>query len=64
MSEDTRRWKIEKSYPQTIESAGFEVQETIERFHQKNDIFRRSWWDDTVRTEKTDLLLMLFTVNR
>ena len=37
------------------QSAGFEVQENFERFHQKNDIFRRSWWDDTVRTEKTDL---------
>ena len=37
------------------DSAGFEVLENFERFNQKNDIFRRSWWDDTVRSEKTEL---------
>ena len=36
-------------------AAGFEVLENFERFNQKNDIFRRSWWDDTVRSQKTDL---------
>ncbi|MDH3732367.1 MAG: reductive dehalogenase [Gemmatimonadota bacterium] len=31
---------------------GFEVNEDFERFSQKNDVFRRSFWDPRVRTEK------------
>ena len=35
--------------------AGFEVLENFERFNQKDDIFRRSWWDDSIRSEKSEL---------
>ena len=34
------------------EQAGFEVLPEFERFNQKDDVFRRSWWDPRVRTEK------------
>ncbi|MCB0088679.1 MAG: reductive dehalogenase [Caldilineaceae bacterium] len=36
-------------------SAGFEVLDTFERFHQKDDVFRRSWWDERIRSEKAQL---------
>ena len=32
--------------------AGFDVTGEFERFSQKNDVFRRSFWDPRVRTEK------------
>jgi len=38
----------------TDREAGFEILENFERFHQKNEMFRRSWWDDRVRNEKTE----------
>lgn len=34
-------------------SAGIEVTEDFERFSQRNDIFTRAFWDDSVRTKKT-----------
>ncbi len=37
------------------EAAGFEVQDDFERFNQRDDVFRRSWWDDRVRNDKTRL---------
>ena len=30
-----------------------EITSEFERFHQKNDVFRRSWWDDRIRSEKS-----------
>ena len=30
----------------------FEVTDSFERFAQKNDVFRRSWWDDRIRSDK------------
>jgi len=36
-------------------AAGFDIQEDFERFNQKNDVFRRSWWDDRIRSEKARL---------
>ena len=33
----------------------FETLENFERFDQKNDVFRRSWWDKTIRSKKTEL---------
>ncbi|KIN64505.1 Reductive dehalogenase [Sulfitobacter noctilucicola] len=35
-------------------AAGIEVIEGFERFSQRNDIFSRAFWDDRVRTPKTD----------
>ena len=33
----------------------FEILVNFKRFDQKNDIFRRSWWDKTIRSRKTEL---------
>ena len=37
------------------EAAGFDIQNDFERFNQKNDVFRRSWWDERIRSERTRL---------
>ncbi|MEZ4733524.1 MAG: reductive dehalogenase [Caldilineaceae bacterium] len=39
----------------TDAAAGFEVLENFQRFHQKDDIFRRSWWDERIRSAKSKL---------
>ncbi len=36
-------------------AAQFDIQDDFERFDQKNDVFRRSWWDDHIRTPKAKL---------
>jgi hypothetical protein len=33
-------------------AAGFDIQPDFERFQQRDDVFRRSWWDDRVRSDK------------
>ena len=33
---------------------GAEIQEDFERFNQKDDVFRRSWWDERIRNAKTE----------
>ena len=35
--------------------AGIKLLDSFERFQQKNDVFRRSWWDDKIRNKKTQL---------
>lgn len=35
-------------------SAGIEVTDEFERFAQKNDVFSRAFWDETVRSKQTD----------
>lgn len=35
--------------------AGFEILPQFERFNQKDDVFRRSWWDERIRSEKAKL---------
>jgi epoxyqueuosine reductase len=35
-------------------AAGIEITEEFERFTQRNDVFTRAFWDDTVRTKQTD----------
>ena len=36
-------------------SPAFEIEADFERFAQKNDVFRRSWWDKTIHTAKAKL---------
>ena len=36
------------------EAAGIVVTEDFERFEQRNDVFSRAFWDDTVRSDQTD----------
>ena len=38
----------------TDRAAGFEILPDFERFNQHNDMFSRSWWDPTIRSDKTD----------
>ena len=38
----------------TDEDAAFRVSEDFRRFSQKDDVFCRSWWDSTVRSDKTE----------
>ena len=49
------------SYPESHMSArdedaaaGIEINYEFERFTQRNDVFTRAFWDDTVRTKQTD----------
>ncbi len=35
--------------------AGFEIQSDFQRFSQRDDVFRRSWWDARIRSAKSDL---------
>lgn len=35
--------------------AGFDVREDFERFSQKNDIYARAFWDESIRNDRTDL---------
>jgi len=37
-------------------AAGIDVTEDFERFTQRNDIFTRAFWDDAVRTKRSDAL--------
>ena len=34
--------------------AGFEILANFERFNQKNDLFRRTWWDNRDRSDHTE----------
>lgn len=39
---------------ETDSAAGIDVTEAFEPFSQRNDVFTRAFWDDTVRTTQTD----------
>jgi len=52
------RGPTEKSDRKNISNdldAGFEVSGDFVRFDQKNDVFRRSWWDNSIKSKKTKL---------
>ena len=36
----------------TDKDAGFDITDDFERFNQKDDVFRRSWWDERIRSKK------------
>jgi epoxyqueuosine reductase len=38
----------------TDQEAGFEILDTFQRFHQKNEMFRRSQWDKRIRNAKSE----------
>ena len=40
---------------ETDRAAGFDVGPDFEQFNQKEDVFRRSWWDPEIRSEKAQL---------
>ena len=39
----------------TDQAAGFDIQPDFERFNQKDDVFRRSWWDERIKSPKSRL---------
>ena len=46
---------IERKNDSNDTEAGFQVLDDFVRFDQKNDVFRRSWWDDSIKSNKTKL---------
>ena len=36
-----------------LDSENFEILDNFKRFDQKNDVFRRSWWDQKIKSKKT-----------
>lgn len=40
---------------ETDQAAGFDIQPDFERFNQKDDVFRRSWWDERIKSPKSHL---------
>jgi reductive dehalogenase len=47
---------VQVRHPQPDDAAaGFEVLPSFEPFHQKNDVFRRSWWDQRIKSAKSQL---------
>ncbi len=35
--------------------AGFDILDNFEQFNQKDDVFRRSWWDERIQSKKSKL---------
>ncbi|WP_170789276.1 4Fe-4S double cluster binding domain-containing protein [Ruegeria lacuscaerulensis] len=50
--EDRQRWR--DIYAESDAAAGIETTEDFEPFKQRNDMFTRAFWDDTVRSKHTD----------
>ncbi|MEZ4861417.1 MAG: reductive dehalogenase [Caldilineaceae bacterium] len=50
--EPNHRFPIDLVDP-TDAAAGFEILDDFTPFNQKNDLFRRSWWDERIRSEKS-----------
>ncbi|MCB0056483.1 MAG: reductive dehalogenase [Caldilineaceae bacterium] len=40
--------------PIKVFDAGFTILDDFQRFDQKNDVFRRSWWDERIRSAKSE----------
>jgi len=49
-----------KNYYNDLE-ADFEIADDFVGFDQKNDVFRRSWWDDAIKSEKTKLFYATYS---
>lgn len=55
MTSNASSSRSQPSHPQGNPVPGAEITPDFERFHQKDDVFRRSWWDDRIRSEKAKL---------
>lgn len=57
-SEDQAGWPSNRPPPgpsdprQSDAAAGFEILDDFQRFDQRDDVFSRAWWDETVHTPK------------
>ena len=47
-------WPANSSRHDDDKAAGFVVTEDFQRFDQRNDVFTRAFWDETVRSKHTD----------
>ena len=47
--------EIAKKNNSTDLEAGFQILDDFARFDQKNDVFRRAWWDESIKSKKTKL---------
>ena len=47
--------EIAKKNNSTDLEAGFQILDDFARFDQKNDVFRRAWWDHSIKSKKTKL---------
>ena len=45
----------DKQRAQANDPASFRLLSNFERFNQKDDVFRRSWWDERIRNRKSEL---------
>jgi len=52
-NETTLSGSTQESVSQNHPAQSFEITAEFERFDQKNDIFRRSWWDTAIKSAKT-----------
>ncbi|WP_370455050.1 reductive dehalogenase domain-containing protein [uncultured Ruegeria sp.] len=50
--EDRERWRTK--YRESDAAAGIETTDAFEPFSQRNDMFTRAFWDETVRSKLTD----------
>ena len=46
-----------KKYNSNDLEAEFEILDDFARFDQKNDVFRRAWWDDSIKSKKNQAVL-------
>jgi epoxyqueuosine reductase len=51
----TRTKTAKVSLEESDQVAGFEISENFRRFSQRSDVFSRSFWDPTIRSEKSQL---------
>lgn len=50
--EDRQRWR--DTFAESDAAAGIETTDAFEPFRQRNDMFTRAFWDDSVRSKQTD----------
>jgi hypothetical protein len=51
------KWRMTMSRAGDPMKGGFEVLEDFERFSQVDDVFSRSWWDPSIRSDKSERFL-------
>jgi len=54
LADERQNLEWQEKFKQSDADAGIEVTENFERFSQINDMFTRAFWDETVRTRKSD----------
>jgi epoxyqueuosine reductase len=55
LSDERAGLDVGRDHATSDRRAGFEITSDFERFHQKYDVFRRSWWDERIKSDKSAL---------